>query len=139
MSSDRDYKEKQNDGRTLHVASLSERTRQEDLEEHFRSVAKVEKCFLVTDPNTRESRRFAFITMETAEDAEKAIEKLHDTELDGHRISVDKVKKRAISNHTKYPTQHQHQLCTNSINNNHIILQSLSSLSTYCPASKSPC
>lgn len=44
------------------------------------------------DPHTRESRGFAFVTMETAEEAEAAIAALNATDLLGKVMNVEKVR-----------------------------------------------
>lgn len=45
----------------------------------------------MVDPHTNESRLFAFIDMATREDLERAMAKLHRSELDGRTINVEKV------------------------------------------------
>ncbi|KVH94252.1 hypothetical protein Ccrd_003718 [Cynara cardunculus var. scolymus] len=57
-----------NPGNTLHVTGLSTRVTQEQLEEHFSKEGK---------PRSRISRGFAFITMETLEDANRCIKHLN--------------------------------------------------------------
>ena len=50
------------------------------------------------DPHSRESRGFAFVTMETAEEAEAAITALNATELNGKVMTVEKVCAHILSN-----------------------------------------
>jgi len=45
----------------------------------------------VTDPRTRESRGFAFVTMETVEDANRCVKYLNRSVLEGRVITVEKV------------------------------------------------
>ena len=52
---------------------------------------QVVECHLVTDPRTRESRGFAFVTMETVEGAERCIKYLNRSVLEGRLITVEKV------------------------------------------------
>lgn len=52
---------------------------------------QVTDCHLVTDPRTKESRGFAFITMETNQDADRCIKYLNRSVLEGRLITVDKV------------------------------------------------
>lgn len=52
---------------------------------------QVQECHVVLDPRTKESRGFAFVTMETVEDAKRCIKYLHRTVLEGRLISVEKV------------------------------------------------
>lgn len=46
---------------------------------------------LVTDPWTRESRGFGFVTMATIEDADRCIKYLNHSVLEGRVITVEKV------------------------------------------------
>lgn len=52
---------------------------------------QVLECHLVTDPRTGESRGFAFVTMETAADADRCINYLNRSVLEGRLIIVEKV------------------------------------------------
>lgn len=52
---------------------------------------QVTECRLVVDPRTRESRGFGFVTMETAEDADRCIKYLNRSTLEGRIITVEKV------------------------------------------------
>lgn len=52
---------------------------------------QVKDCRVVIDPRTKESRGFAFVTMENVEDARRCIKYLHRTVLEGRLISVAKV------------------------------------------------
>lgn len=52
---------------------------------------QVLECHLVTDPRTRESRGFGFVTMETLEDADRCIKHLNRSVLEGRLITVEKV------------------------------------------------
>lgn len=53
--------------------------------------AQVRRAQVMIDPHTGESRLFAFVEMDTPEEAERAISKLNRTELDGKLITVDRV------------------------------------------------
>ena len=52
---------------------------------------QVTECHLVTDPRTKESRGFAFVTMETNEDADRCVKHLNRSVLEGRLITVEKV------------------------------------------------
>ena len=52
---------------------------------------QVVQCSLVTDPHTKESRGFGFVTMETPEDADRCIKYLNRTVLEGRLVTVEKV------------------------------------------------
>ena len=45
----------------------------------------------MTDPRTRESRGFGFVTMDTVEDADRCIKYLHRSVFEGRLITVEKV------------------------------------------------
>ncbi|WRX16844.1 RNA recognition motif domain - like 10 [Theobroma cacao] len=72
-----------NPGNNLYVTGLSTRVTTADLEKYFGNEGKVVECHLVTDPRTRESRGFAFVTMETVEGAERCIKYLNRSVLEG--------------------------------------------------------
>ena len=63
------------------------------LEEAFGKYGKVAKAAVVYDPHSRESRGFAFVTMDTVEDAEAAIAGLHNTDLAGKPLTVEKARR----------------------------------------------
>lgn len=79
-----------NGGDTLYVTGLSSRVTERDLEEHFSKEGKVASCFLVVEPRTRISRGFAFVTMDTAEDANRCIKYLNQSILEGRYITVER-------------------------------------------------
>ncbi|KAF5478221.1 hypothetical protein F2P56_004802 [Juglans regia] len=80
-----------NPGNNLYVTGLSTRVTTSDVEKYFGREGKVLECHLVTDPRTRESRGFGFITMETNEDAERCIKYLNRSVFEGRLITVEKV------------------------------------------------
>lgn len=47
--------------------------------------------FLVVEPRSRVSRGFAFVTMETVEDANRSIKHLNQSVLEGRYITVERV------------------------------------------------
>ncbi|KAL2902652.1 Serine/arginine-rich splicing factor SR45a [Bienertia sinuspersici] len=82
-----------NPGNNLYVTGLSTRVSNSDLEEFFSQEGKVRECCLVTDPRTKESRGFAFVTMETREQAERCIKNLNRSVLEGRLVTVEKAKR----------------------------------------------
>ncbi|XP_020112474.1 serine/arginine-rich splicing factor SR45a-like isoform X1 [Ananas comosus] len=83
-----------NPGNNLYVTGLSTRVTSSDLEKYFSKEGRVQECHVVLDPRTKESRGFAFVTMETVEDAKRCIKYLHRTVLEGRLISVEKAKRK---------------------------------------------
>ncbi|KAF0899421.1 hypothetical protein E2562_019537 [Oryza meyeriana var. granulata] len=82
-----------NPGNNLYVTGLSTRVTEEDLEKFFSKEGKVQSCHVVLDPRTKESRGFAFVTMDTVEDARRCIKYLHRTVLEGRLVTVEKAKR----------------------------------------------
>ena len=80
-----------NPGNNLHVSGLTTKVQNEDLERVFSTAGRVQRASVMYDPHTRESRGFGFVTMETPEEAEAAINALNATEQWGKIIGVEKV------------------------------------------------
>ncbi|KAJ4714114.1 serine/arginine-rich splicing factor SR45a [Melia azedarach] len=83
-----------NPGNTLYVTGLSTRVTERDLEKHFSKEGKVDSCFLVVEPRTRISRGFAFVTMDTLEDADRCIKYLNQSVLEGRYITVERSRRK---------------------------------------------
>ncbi|KAI7729697.1 hypothetical protein M8C21_000985 [Ambrosia artemisiifolia] len=81
----------ENPGNSLYVTGLSRRITKSELEKHFSAEGKVEDVRLVTDPWTRESRGFGFVSMSSIKEAESCIKHLDGSVLDGRVITVEKV------------------------------------------------
>ncbi|KAG8047062.1 hypothetical protein GUJ93_ZPchr0008g12048 [Zizania palustris] len=97
-SRDRSHSRSQDDdlrnpGNNLYVTGLSTRVTEEDLETFFSKEGKVHSCHVVLDPRTKESRGFAFVTMNTVDDARRCIKNLHRTVLEGRLVTVEKAKR----------------------------------------------
>uniref|UniRef100_A0A804NQL5 RRM domain-containing protein n=1 Tax=Zea mays TaxID=4577 RepID=A0A804NQL5_MAIZE len=82
-----------NPGNNLYVTGLSTRVTEDDLEKFFSKEGKVKNCHVVLDPRTKESRGFAFVTMDTLEGARRSIKYLHRTVLEGRLVTVEKAKR----------------------------------------------
>ncbi len=81
-------------GTRLYVGNLSFDTVEADLRALFEQAGKVEDCALITDRFTGKSRGFAFVTMASHEDAQRAISQLNGHELDGRPLRVNEAKPR---------------------------------------------
>ncbi|CAN0910475.1 Serine/arginine-rich splicing factor SR45a [Linum grandiflorum] len=75
----------------LYVTGLSTRVTSSDLEKFFGKEGKVVNCNLVCDPRSKESRGFAFVTMESKDDADRCIKYLNRSVLEGRLVTVEKV------------------------------------------------
>ena len=73
----------------LFIGSLPWATSDDDLRNLFSQFGTVETASVVMDRATGRSRGFAFVEMSTQEEADKAIEALHESELDGRKIIVN--------------------------------------------------
>ncbi|CAI5497454.1 unnamed protein product, partial [Closterium sp. Naga37s-1] len=70
------------------------RTAEAELEKHFSKEGKVAECRLVLDPRTKESRGFAFVTMENVDDARRCLKYLDRSILEGRVITVALAKRK---------------------------------------------
>ncbi len=78
----------------LFVGGISYGTTTEQLEELFSKVGKVVSCNVITDRFSGQSKGFAFVEMETDEQAGKAISELNGTTLDDREIAVNEARPR---------------------------------------------
>jgi RNA recognition motif-containing protein len=76
-------------GRRLYVGNLPYKATDEDLMALFKSVGDVASARVMRDMATGRARGFGFVEMTTDEAAQKAIEKLHQHEMDGRAIVVN--------------------------------------------------
>ncbi|KQJ98089.1 hypothetical protein BRADI_3g34860v3 [Brachypodium distachyon] len=89
-SRDKSEDDLRNPGNNLYVTGLSTRVTEAELEKFFSTEGKVKNCHVVLDPRTKESRGFAFVSMDTVEDARRCIKRLHRTVLEGRLVTVEK-------------------------------------------------
>src|SRR5258708_14447570 len=73
----------------LFVGNLSFDTTANDLQDAFAAHGTVVEANLLMDRITGKPRGFGFITMSTPEEAQKAIDSLNGTELDGRALTVN--------------------------------------------------
>ncbi|MDP1710459.1 MAG: RNA-binding protein, partial [candidate division WWE3 bacterium] len=64
------------------------------LEEMFSVVGIVVSATVITDRDTGQSKGFGFVEMEKDADAEEAIKKLNDSEVEGRQIVVSEARPR---------------------------------------------
>jgi RNA recognition motif-containing protein len=79
----------------LYVGSLKYGTTDQTLADIFSQAGTVESAVVITDRETGKSKGFGFVEMSTDEEAQKAIEMLNNTELDGRTITVNEARPRA--------------------------------------------
>src|SRR5579859_8060744 len=78
----------------LFVGNLSFNTTENDLQDAFAAHGTVTETNLMMDRTTGRPRGFGFITMSTPEEAQKAIDALNGSTLDGRALTVNVAKPR---------------------------------------------
>jgi RNA recognition motif-containing protein len=78
----------------LFVGNLSFNTTENDLNDAFAAHGTVTETNLMMDRMTNRPRGFAFVTMSSAEEAQKAIAALNGAQLDGRALTVNVAKPR---------------------------------------------
>src|SRR5471030_1364874 len=78
----------------LFVGNLSFNTTENDLQDAFAAHGTVTETNLMLDRMSGRPRGFGFITMSTAEEAQKAIAALNGAQLDGRALTVNVAKPR---------------------------------------------
>ena len=81
-------------GTKLFIGNLPFSVDDEALSKLFSKIGTVKSAKVIIDRYTEKSRGFAFIEMETEEEASKAISDLNGTEIDGRQINVSEAKPR---------------------------------------------
>ena len=78
----------------LFVGNLSFNTTENDLQDAFAAHGTVTETNLMVDRTTGRPRGFGFVTMSTAEEAQKAIDALNGASLDGRALTVNVARPR---------------------------------------------
>src|SRR5207249_12128478 len=78
----------------LFVGNLSFNTTENDLQDAFAAHGTVVEANLMTDRTSGRPRGFGFVTMSTAEEAQKAIDALNGASVDGRNLTVNLAKPR---------------------------------------------
>ena len=78
----------------LFVGNISYRMTEDDLRDTFGEFGSVTDAHIVTDRETGRSRGFAFVEMADDGEAEKAIEALNGSELEGRSLTVNVARPR---------------------------------------------
>jgi len=110
----REYAERPttNGGRRVFASNLSWSTSWQDLKDYFRQAGKVAYASVMTEDDTGRSKGCGIVEFETPDEAARAIELLHDTELDARRIAVredrEEDKRASPARNTQRPPRQQH-------------------------------
>lgn len=78
----------------LFVGNLSFNTTENDIQDAFAAFGTVLEANLMVDRMTGRARGFGFVTMSTADEAQKAIEGMNGRDLDGRALTVNVAKPR---------------------------------------------
>jgi cold-inducible RNA-binding protein len=78
----------------LYVGNLSFNITENDLNDAFAAFGTVTEANLMMDRSTNRPRGFGFVTMSSAEEAQKAIDGLNGKELDGRALTVNLARPR---------------------------------------------
>jgi cold-inducible RNA-binding protein len=78
----------------LYVGNLAFHTTEDVLARAFAQCGEVLETKLVLDRETGRSRGFAFVTMATADDAQRAISEMNGADLDGRPLRVNEAEER---------------------------------------------
>ena len=82
-------------GRKLYVGNLPYSATQDSLQDKFSQCGTVESATVITDRDTGQSKGFGFVEMSSDSEAQKAIQDLNGTEIDGREIKVNEAKPKA--------------------------------------------
>jgi RNA recognition motif-containing protein len=78
----------------LFVGNLSFNTTENDLQDAFAAFGTVTETNLMMDRTTNRPRGFGFVTMSSAEEAQKAIEGMNGKDMDGRALTVNVARPR---------------------------------------------
>lgn len=79
-------------GRKLYVGNLPYETGESELQDLFARAGTVETVKVMRDMATGRARGFAFVEMATDEEAQKAIDELHEYQLGGRGLTVNEAR-----------------------------------------------
>jgi len=82
-----------NPGSNLFVTGIHPRLSEQEVTRLFEKYGDVEKCQIMLDPHTKESRGFGFVKMVTAEQADAAKEGLQGETIEGRTLSIEKARR----------------------------------------------
>ncbi|KAG4025923.1 hypothetical protein MFRU_048g00340 [Monilinia fructicola] len=82
-----------NPGSNLFVTGIHPRLLEEEVSRLFEKYGDVEKCQIMRDPHTRESRGFGFVKMITSDQADAAKEGLQGEVIEGRTLSIEKARR----------------------------------------------
>jgi RNA recognition motif-containing protein len=82
-------------GKKLYVGNLPFSTTEQTLTDAFSQIGTVESVRLIIDRTSGRSKGFGFVEMSSDEEAQKAIEQLNNSQLEGRAMTVNEAKPMA--------------------------------------------
>ncbi len=82
-------------GRKLYVGNVPDSATEQTLQDTFSQCGTVDSANVITDRDTGQSRGFGFVEMSSDSEAQKAIQELNGSSLDGREIIVNEAKPKA--------------------------------------------
>ncbi len=82
-------------GNQLYAGGLPDSVTEARLEEIFAAYRSVASAKVISDKFTGQSRGFSFVEMSSGSEAQKAIDSLNGTQLDGRTLTVNEAKPMA--------------------------------------------
>ncbi|KAK7425439.1 hypothetical protein QQZ08_008118 [Neonectria magnoliae] len=82
-----------NPGSNLFVTGIHPKLSEAEVTKMFEKYGDVEKCQIMRDPHTKESRGFGFVKMVTADQADAAKEGLQGEQIEGRTLSIEKARR----------------------------------------------
>lgn len=79
-------------GRKLYVGNLPYSATQQTLQDTFSKCGTVESVNVIMDRQTGQSKGFGFVEMSSNAEAQKAIQEINGTDLDGRTVKVNEAK-----------------------------------------------
>jgi RNA recognition motif-containing protein len=89
-------------GKNLYVGGLPYSVAEDQLKELFSAYGTVEAARVITDRYTGQSRGFGFVEMASQEEAQKAIQALNDSQLEGRRLVVNEARPQEKRSGNRY-------------------------------------
>src|SRR5258708_23454442 len=84
-------------GKRIYVGGLPYSADDQQLESLFAAYGQVAEVHIVADRYTGQAKGFAFVEMSTDDEAQKAIEGLNGTQMEGRTLTVNEARERTSS------------------------------------------
>lgn len=82
-----------NPGSNLFVTGIHPRLEESEITRLFEKYGEVEKCQIMRDPHSGESRGFGFVKMVTSDQADAAVEGLRGEVIEGRTLNIEKARR----------------------------------------------